>query len=72
MPEWPKREGYWPQVGPYEPLDLFREDSWVVLDPNDARLLAVFHDEKLAHEFVAWLNGKWGFTDVKVTPPRGD
>lgn len=72
MPKWPKRQGWWPQVGPFEPLDVDPCQTWEIYDPNDAKLLAIVYDGQLAGEILEFLNTKLGFSDVKVTPPADD
>lgn len=39
-----------------EPVELYATPCWEVLDPNEAKLIAVFYDEGRAREYQAYLN----------------
>lgn len=39
-----------------EPIELYADPTWTVLDPNTAQLVAIFYDETAAQEYVAWRN----------------
>lgn len=42
------------------PLEMYADETWEILDPNTARLVAVFHDEAAAQEYLRWRNSRQG------------
>ena len=40
------------------PLTLYPEKHWEVYDEVDARTVAIFYEEKDAHEYLEWKNQK--------------
>lgn len=40
----------------YEPFELTRDEVWEIYDPNLARIIAIFYDEKSADEYLKWVN----------------
>ena len=41
----------------HEPLKAYADQVWEILDPNSAQVVAVFHDEAAAQEYLEWRNG---------------
>jgi hypothetical protein len=41
------------------PLEMYADETWEVLDPNTAQLVAVFHDETAAREYLEWRNSEF-------------
>jgi len=37
-------------------LELYEETSWEVYDPQDAKIVAIFHDREAAHSYVEQRN----------------
>lgn len=43
-----------------EPLEMYPDQTWEIIDPNTARLVAVFHDKAAAKEYLEWRNSRRG------------
>lgn len=39
-----------------EPLEIYEDRIWEILDPNTAQIVAVFYNETAAQEYMAWRN----------------
>jgi hypothetical protein len=42
------------------PLEIYPEPMWEILDPNSAQVVALFHDEAAAQEYLEWRNSRRG------------
>ena len=40
------------------PLEMYADPVWEILDPNSAQVVAVFHDEAAAREYLEWRNSR--------------
>jgi hypothetical protein len=40
------------------PLEMYADVTWEILDPNTAQMVAVFHDETAAREYLEWRNSR--------------
>lgn len=45
-----------PEPWTFDAYELTRDEVWEIHDPNLARVIAVFYDEKSADEYLAWIN----------------
>lgn len=39
-----------------EPLEVYPANTWEILDPNTAQLVAVFYNEQACQDYLAWRN----------------
>lgn len=44
----------------HAPLEMYPDPTWEVIDPNTARIVAVFYDENAAQEYLKWRNSRRG------------
>lgn len=40
----------------FEPFELYRDDTWAILDPNLAQMVAIFYDQAEAEAYLKWRN----------------
>lgn len=45
-----------PEPWTFKSFELNSDKVWEIHDPNLARVIAVFYDEKSANEYLAWIN----------------
>lgn len=50
------------------PLEIWHEQTWEVYDPNRAKVVALFHREADAQEYLEWLNGRKGCEGCNADP----
>jgi len=50
------------------PLEIYSDETWEILDPNTARLVAVFHDEAAAKDYLEWRNSRRGCQGCNAEP----
>lgn len=50
------------------PLEMYADPVWEILDPNTAQVVAVFHDEAAAGEYLEWRNSRRGCEGCNAEP----
>ena len=55
----------------FEPLEVDHEPTWTIYDPNLARIVATFHDEDEAADYLRWRNKKQAKKKARDDTRRG-
>lgn len=42
------------------PLEIYHDEVWEILDPDEARVVAIFYNETAAREYLEWRNQQRG------------
>ena len=49
-------------------MEIWHEETWDVYDPNSAQIVAVFHKESDAQEYLEWRNSRRGCQGCNADP----
>lgn len=50
------------------PMEIWHEETWEVYDPNKAQIVALFHKEADAQEYLEWRNSRKGCEGCNADP----
>jgi hypothetical protein len=51
-----------------EPLEMYPDPTWEIIDPNTAQIVAVFYNETAAQEYLEWRNRRRGCEGCNAEP----